>query len=84
MHITHMMYGRTEGHLHTFSKRFVYRWHLTMQGIKTWPKVSKYRRRSQKLYLINCGQDGHVYKTHNTYVYPFILQIAMMVRFLEA
>ena len=34
-----------------------------MQCMKTWPKVSKYRRRSQKLYSINCGMGGHVYKT---------------------
>ena len=81
------MKGR-RGHLqfHTFSRRFVYRWHLTMQGMKIWPKVSNYRRRSQKLCSINCGQDGHVHKTNipGRYVYPFILYIAMMVRFLEA
>ena len=59
------MEGR-RGHLkfHTFSRRFVYRLHLTMQGMKAWSKVSKYRRRSQQLYSINCGQDGHVYKTN--------------------
>ena len=49
---------------HTLSRMFVYRWHLTMQSMKTWPKVSKYRRRSQKLYPIKCGHDGHVYKTN--------------------
>ena len=70
--------------VHTFSRRYVYRWHLTMQGMKTWPKVSKDKRWSQKLYSINCGQDGRVYKTNITFVYPFILHIAMMVRFLEA
>ena len=51
---------------HTFSGRFVYRLHLTIQGMKTWPKVSKYRRRSKKLYSINCGQIGHFIKL--TYV----------------
>ena len=47
------MEGR-RGHLefYTFCKRFVYRWHLNMQGMKTWPKVLKYRRRYQKLYSI--------------------------------
>ena len=62
---------------HTFRRRFVYRWYLTMQGMNTWPKVSNYRRRSQKLYSINCGQDGHVYKTnigtfiHSYYILPW-------------
>ena len=43
-----------------------------MQGTKPWPKVSKYRRRSQTLYSINCGQDGHVYKTNiRTFIHSF-------------
>ena len=49
---------RTHLQFLTFRRRFVCRWHLTMQGIETSPKVSKYRRRSQKLYSINCGHDG--------------------------
>ena len=67
------MEGR-RGHLqfHTLSRRFVYRWYLTMQGTKTWPKESKYRRRSQKLYSINYGQDGHVCKTNlRTFIHAF-------------
>ena len=71
----HMMYERgKEGSLkfHTFSRRFVYSWVLTMQGMKTWPKVSKCRRRSQKSYPISCGQDGHVYKTNIlTFIHSF-------------
>ena len=67
---------RRRGHLqfHTFSRRFVYRWHLTMQGMKTWPKLSNYRRRSQKWYMysLTCGQDGHVYKTNiRTFIHSF-------------
>ena len=49
---------------HTFNRRFVYRWHLTMQGMKTLSKLSNDRRRSQKLYSVNCGDKGHVYKTN--------------------
>ena len=67
------MEGR-RGHLQfrTFSRKFIYRWHLTMEGMKTWPNLSKYRRRSQKLYSINCGQDGHVYKTNIcTFIHSF-------------
>ena len=46
--------------------------YLTLQDMKTWPKVTKYRRRSQKLYSINCGQDGHVYKTYIcTFIHSF-------------
>ena len=57
---------------HTFSRRFVYRWYLSMQGMKTWPKMSKYRRMSQKIYSINCGQDGHAYKTNiRTFIHSF-------------
>ena len=57
---------RRRGHfkLDTFSRRFVYRWHFTMQSIRAWPKFSNNRRRSQKLYSINCGHDDHVYKTN--------------------
>ena len=67
------MEGR-RGHLqfHTFIRRFVYRWHLAMQGMNQWPKVSKYMRKSQKLYSINCGQNGHVYKTNiRTFMHSF-------------
>ena len=67
------MEGR-RGHLqfHTLSRRFVYRWHLTMQGMRTWQKLSNYRKRSQKRYSINCGQDDHVYKTNiRTFIHSF-------------
>ena len=54
---------------HTFGRRFVYNWHLTMQGMRAWPKLSNYRSGYQNWYSINFSQDGHVYNT-----YPFILQ----------
>ena len=40
---------RRRGHLqfHTFSGKFVYRWHLTIQGMKILPKVSTYTRREK-------------------------------------
>ena len=69
-----MMHGRKEGPFTVshFSMRFVNRWNSTMQGMKAWPNVSKYRRRSQKLYSKNYGQDGHVYNTHIlTFVHSF-------------
>ena len=46
-----------------YSRMFVYRRHLTMQSMRAWLKLSNYRRRSQKWYSINCGHDGHMYKT---------------------
>ena len=72
-HISHMMYGRNEG---SFSVSHIYRkfvccWHLTMQGMRTWPKLSNYRR-SKKWYSINCSQDGHGYKTNiHTFIHSF-------------
>ena len=43
-----------------------------MHGMNTWPKMSNYRRRSQKLYSINCGQEGHVYKTNiGTFIHSY-------------
>ena len=48
----------------TFSRRFAYRWHFTMQSMRALPKLSNYRRRSQKSFSIICGHDGHVYKTN--------------------
>ena len=67
------MEGR-RGHFqfHTFSRRFVYWWHLTMQGMMAWRKLSDYRKRSQKWYSINCGHDCHVYKTNiRTFIHSF-------------
>ena len=64
------MEGR-RGHLefHTF-RRFFYRLHLIMQGMKTWPNMSQYRRRCLKLHSINCG--CHVYKTNiRTFIHSF-------------
>ena len=74
-HITHMIYMEGwRGHFQfqTFSRRFVYCWHLTMQGMRAWPKLSNYRRRSQKWYSINCGHDSHVFKTNiRTFIHSF-------------
>ena len=57
---------------HTFSLRFFYRLYLTMQNMRTWPKLSNYRTRSQKWYSINCGHDGHVCKTNiRTFINSF-------------
>ena len=39
-------------------------WHLTIQSMRAWPKLSKYKRRSKKWYSLNCGHDGYVYKTN--------------------
>ena len=71
-HIAHVMYEGRWDHLqfHTFRRKFVYCWHLTMQGMKT--KLSNYRRRSQQLYSINCAQEGHVYKTNiGTFIHSY-------------
>ena len=72
------MEGR-KGHFqfHTFGRRLFYRWYLTMQCMQAWPKLSNYRRRCQKWYSMNCGHNGHVYKTIiRTLIHfnPFILQ----------
>ena len=64
-HITHMIYERKEGHFkfHTLSRRFVYRWHITMQSMRAWKKLSN-DRRSMRCYSIKCGHDSYVYRTN--------------------
>ena len=51
--ITHMMYGRTKGdsQFHKFTETFVHRWHLTMQGLRTFLTWSYTDKSKEK---INC------------------------------
>ena len=45
---------------------------LTMQSMRAWPQLSKYRSRSHKWYSIHCVHDGHVYKTYiRTFINSF-------------
>ena len=72
LRIWYMEGRKSHFQFHILSRRFVYRLHSTMQGMRAWQKLSNYRRRSQTWYLINCGHDGHVYKTNTrTFMHSF-------------
>ena len=69
---------------HTFTRRFVYRWHLTKQSMRACQscQITGQSLRSDIL-KINCGHDGHVYKTNIRRLSIHSTVIAMIMGFLE-